>query len=302
MALQSSGAISINDIHIEAGGSSGTLCTINDSDIRGLISKASGAQSSFNEFYGASAAGLYNSSSVNHIGNKKAGYGYYSPHASGTISMPSNGSGWWNFYSSNFLAPLSGWNRYIVIIQAGCNFSGSAAYPSSAYYGSTSMTALGQYGAGSGSTNIGCSVWYCVDNSTTSLQNATLYVNTSAYDGTQGHVCSMVMFYAKGTLSTSMGGSNSLGGSAAISRNRTTTAQSVILGAFATRNSATGTWASPMNSLANNIDVVTSEYMHTAYDVVATTASTTTNAAMTGSLYANSGSYRAVICANMSFS
>jgi len=55
MALQSSGAISLNEIHIEAGGSSGTLCTINDSDIRGLISKGSGATMSFNEWYGASA-------------------------------------------------------------------------------------------------------------------------------------------------------------------------------------------------------------------------------------------------------
>jgi len=57
MTLQSSGAISLNDIHIEAGGSSGTQASINDSDIRGLIGKASGAQSSFSEFYGASAAG-----------------------------------------------------------------------------------------------------------------------------------------------------------------------------------------------------------------------------------------------------
>ena len=55
MAIQSSGAISLNDLHIEAGGSSGTLCTLNDEDIRGLISKASGAASSFNQFYGASA-------------------------------------------------------------------------------------------------------------------------------------------------------------------------------------------------------------------------------------------------------
>jgi hypothetical protein len=55
MALQTSGAISLNDIHVEAGGSSGTNCTINDSDIRGLISKGSGATMSFNEWYGASA-------------------------------------------------------------------------------------------------------------------------------------------------------------------------------------------------------------------------------------------------------
>ena len=54
MALQSSGAISLNDIHIEAGGSSGTNCSINDADIRALISKGSGSQMSFSEWYGAS--------------------------------------------------------------------------------------------------------------------------------------------------------------------------------------------------------------------------------------------------------
>ena len=54
MTLQSSGAISLNDIHIEAGGSSGTQAGINDSDIRGLISKSSGSQMAFNEWYGAS--------------------------------------------------------------------------------------------------------------------------------------------------------------------------------------------------------------------------------------------------------
>ena len=55
MALTGSGAISLNEMHIEAGGSSGTACTINDSDIRGLIDKSSGATMSFNEWYGASA-------------------------------------------------------------------------------------------------------------------------------------------------------------------------------------------------------------------------------------------------------
>tara|TARA_B100000902_G_scaffold27337_1_gene32918 strand:- start:5341 stop:6306 length:966 start_codon:yes stop_codon:yes gene_type:complete len=55
MALQSSGSISLNQIHVEAGGSSGSGATINDADIRGLINKASEAQMSFNEWYGASA-------------------------------------------------------------------------------------------------------------------------------------------------------------------------------------------------------------------------------------------------------
>ena len=56
MPLTNSGAISLNDIHVEAGGSSGTTASINDSDIRGLINKASGATMSFSEWYGASAA------------------------------------------------------------------------------------------------------------------------------------------------------------------------------------------------------------------------------------------------------
>ena len=55
MALPSSGSISLNQIHIEAGGSSGSLATINDADIRALIGKSDGAAMSFNEWYGASA-------------------------------------------------------------------------------------------------------------------------------------------------------------------------------------------------------------------------------------------------------
>tara|TARA_R110000803_G_scaffold136074_1_gene203048 strand:- start:2031 stop:2636 length:606 start_codon:yes stop_codon:yes gene_type:complete len=55
MALPSSGAISLNQMHIEVGGSSGSTASLNDSDIRGLISKSSGAAMAFNEWYGASS-------------------------------------------------------------------------------------------------------------------------------------------------------------------------------------------------------------------------------------------------------
>ena len=58
MALQTSGAISLGDIHVEASGSGyafASTSSLNDSDIRGLIGKASGAQMSFSEWYGASA-------------------------------------------------------------------------------------------------------------------------------------------------------------------------------------------------------------------------------------------------------
>lgn len=56
MPLQSSGQISLNEIHIEAGGTSGTACNINESDIRGLISASSGAAMDFADWYGASAS------------------------------------------------------------------------------------------------------------------------------------------------------------------------------------------------------------------------------------------------------
>jgi len=55
MALQSSGAISLDDIHDEAGGTSGSNCSINDADIRGLISASDGATTSFDDWYGASS-------------------------------------------------------------------------------------------------------------------------------------------------------------------------------------------------------------------------------------------------------
>ena len=75
MALQTSGPISLNDMHVEAGGSSGTNCTINDTDIRGLIGKASGATMSFNEWYGASAGFSFNVTVAN-SGTYYALYGF----------------------------------------------------------------------------------------------------------------------------------------------------------------------------------------------------------------------------------
>ena len=56
MPLPDSGAISLDAIHQEVGGTASTNCSINDSDIRGLISKSSGALMSFSEWYGAASA------------------------------------------------------------------------------------------------------------------------------------------------------------------------------------------------------------------------------------------------------
>tara|TARA_Y100000361_G_scaffold154101_1_gene178158 strand:- start:1546 stop:2364 length:819 start_codon:yes stop_codon:yes gene_type:complete len=55
VSLTNSGQISLDDIHVEAGGTSGTEAGINDSDIRALISASSEAEMAFDDFYGASS-------------------------------------------------------------------------------------------------------------------------------------------------------------------------------------------------------------------------------------------------------
>ena len=55
MATPSSGAISLNEMHVEAGGSSGSECSINDADIRLIADKSSGATASWNDYYSRAA-------------------------------------------------------------------------------------------------------------------------------------------------------------------------------------------------------------------------------------------------------
>ena len=55
MALQASGAISLNDMHVEVGGTSGTTCSLNDADIRALISVGDSGQQSIQQYYGVSS-------------------------------------------------------------------------------------------------------------------------------------------------------------------------------------------------------------------------------------------------------
>tara|TARA_R100001460_G_scaffold75106_1_gene116235 strand:+ start:18 stop:668 length:651 start_codon:yes stop_codon:yes gene_type:complete len=63
MALATSGALTLDQIHVEAGGTTGTTCSLNDSDIRGLtaasgrtINSTLGTNIDFADFYGASSA------------------------------------------------------------------------------------------------------------------------------------------------------------------------------------------------------------------------------------------------------
>ena len=92
MALQNSGAISLDDILVELGESSGTQVSINDSDVRGLIGKSDGATSSLSEFYGAS--------NTTYVGGTEKGqtttsgnFKFHYFNSSGTLSLSSTGQG-----------------------------------------------------------------------------------------------------------------------------------------------------------------------------------------------------------------
>lgn len=87
MALQTSGAISLNQIHTEAGGTSGTQASLNDSDIRGLspgsgriINSTLGTEIDFGDFYGATNDPRFTFpiSGSAQTGNRTLNAGYYS--------------------------------------------------------------------------------------------------------------------------------------------------------------------------------------------------------------------------------
>ena len=87
MALPTSGLLTLNDIHQEAGGTSGTACTLNDTDIRGLneasgrvINNTQGTAVEIADFYGAA-------NSLSFVINNAQG-GYY---GGGASSYKTNG-------------------------------------------------------------------------------------------------------------------------------------------------------------------------------------------------------------------
>ncbi len=91
MALPSTGPLSLNEIHIEAGGSSGTLCALNDADIRGIINKSAGTTNSILEYRGQSAEELLTSGgTINGQAQRQeiTASSYIS--SGGTLRIPSN--------------------------------------------------------------------------------------------------------------------------------------------------------------------------------------------------------------------
>ena len=85
MTLQTSGAISLNDIHVELGGTSGTTVSLNDTDVRGLVSIASGAID-LADFYGASDTPTWTLTEGSTSGSSFSNYGFSISSNFGSIS------------------------------------------------------------------------------------------------------------------------------------------------------------------------------------------------------------------------
>tara|TARA_Y100001937_G_scaffold101071_1_gene138563 strand:+ start:4154 stop:5230 length:1077 start_codon:yes stop_codon:yes gene_type:complete len=98
MALATSGPLSLNDIHVEAGGSTGTICSFQDTDIRGLtpadgktINSTLGTPIDISDFYGASSSvDLTSGGTVNGQAQRQeiTASDYIS--SGGTLVIPSN--------------------------------------------------------------------------------------------------------------------------------------------------------------------------------------------------------------------
>jgi len=97
MPLQSSGQISLNDIHIEAGGTTGTEASINDTDIRDLIDKSSATQMSFSEWYGASNVASATGGTISTYNTGGKDYQIHTFLSSGTFTITNYGQNLWEY-------------------------------------------------------------------------------------------------------------------------------------------------------------------------------------------------------------
>lgn len=184
MPVPSSGAISLNDFHVEAGGTSGTQCSINDSDIRGLISKSSATTMSFNEWYGASGfdnLAVITSGTYQHLqnpGGKFPSYTYYNGWNAASGGLTVGGTNWGS--SSNYDYTLNGnsfdmtaltWENSGTVASLVMVFSGN-------YNGLTAEQVTGYRYLKSGSTVFVDSNYYGVYTNTTA---------TGVYDSTNNY-------------------------------------------------------------------------------------------------------------------
>jgi hypothetical protein len=118
MALPTSpSSLSLNQIHIEAGGSSGSTCSLNDTDIRGLISKTSGATSSISDWYGASNVTMYNVGAATTVyqGNRNTGGNFHSLFFHNASAMTAIGLAYTN--TGSYTNSFTGGNGFFISTQ-----------------------------------------------------------------------------------------------------------------------------------------------------------------------------------------
>ena len=105
MALQTSGAISLNDIHVEVGGTSGTLCSLNDADFRSLISVGNNENQSLQLYYGKSnEIQMTSGGTVNGIAQRQQISASSFISSGGTLRIPSS---MWVWSDSRTVAALT---------------------------------------------------------------------------------------------------------------------------------------------------------------------------------------------------
>ena len=87
MATPSSGTISLNEVHVEAGGSSGSQCSFNDSDIRSICAGvSSGATFAMSSMYARAADGSFSGTNAAWTTTYSAGYISITTHYRGYVS------------------------------------------------------------------------------------------------------------------------------------------------------------------------------------------------------------------------
>tara|TARA_R100001440_G_scaffold44019_1_gene63759 strand:+ start:178 stop:993 length:816 start_codon:yes stop_codon:yes gene_type:complete len=156
MALPSSGQITLNQIHVEAGGSSGSQVALSDTDVKGLVG-ANNDNTKFSDYYGASAA----SGTVSFLGR-----------SSTTTANFANGA-----------RTLSSGTKLIVVVHVGL-FAGTAnngIQATSVSCGGTAMTKAVGSGGHYMTTSIGAtsSIWYLE----TAQSGSTLISGTTQANG-----------------------------------------------------------------------------------------------------------------------
>lgn len=138
MALQSTGAISLDDLHVEVGGTSGTTCSLNDADIRALINVGDSAGQSIQQYYGKSSETSLPTGGSTINGQVQLQEITASTYISsgGTLRIPSNMWVWSNSTSTAALTidiPCTIINDGKIIGKGGTG--GYGQYPASGYSG-----------------------------------------------------------------------------------------------------------------------------------------------------------------------